>query len=611
MGAGSSAGLSAALKASTDKELGDLVGALSEADKGQITKAFNSQKVLGQCKLGVIRLDYDYPAAPGDIDHPDSFSYDVVFRVIPGLTFGMCQMNTLTPEVERDFDDGIDFLMSQGCSAITGDCGFMMWLQPRARKFASTHCPVAMSSLAQLPCITCAFAKDEMIAVFTANGKTLGPMKDLIRDECAVEFDEKRFILVGCEDVPGFEAVALGTHVPYDKVEPGMVAKAKAVLAQYPKVRAFMMECTELPQFSDAIRQETGLPVWDAITNCDSFMAGYQDNVRFGRPSFRKDPTTTKESYTYASNLTEAQKKKLVNQAYVGPGKAAPGMSLQTTVESYKPTAESKLKHAALGVIRLDYEYPAAPGDIDHPDSFGYDVVFRVIPGLTFGMCQKNTLTDDVKKELVDGIKFLEQQGVCGITGDCGFMMWIQPLVRQTTKIPVFMSSLAQLPAITCAFGKDEMIAIVTANGATLRPMKDLIRDECGVDVNDGRFIVIGAQDVPGFEAVANGDHVDYAKTEPGMVALAKKTLKDNPRVKAFLFECTELPQFSDAVRHETGVPVWDAITSCDMFMEGYQDNARFGRPEFRKDETNRKDAYTYGSNLTPEQKAKLINKAA
>ena len=27
----------------------------------------------------------------GDIDHPGSYDYDVFYRVVPGLTFAMCQ----------------------------------------------------------------------------------------------------------------------------------------------------------------------------------------------------------------------------------------------------------------------------------------------------------------------------------------------------------------------------------------------------------------------------------------------------------------------------------------------------------------------------------------
>jgi len=45
---------------------------------------------------------------------------------------------------------------------------------------------------------------------------------------------------------------------------------------------AFMMECTELPPYSDAVRKETGLPVFDAVTNCDFFINAFKDNERFG-----------------------------------------------------------------------------------------------------------------------------------------------------------------------------------------------------------------------------------------------------------------------------------------------------------------------------------------
>lgn len=33
-----------------------------------------------QLKLGILRLDYNYEAAPGDIDYPQSFKYKVIYR---------------------------------------------------------------------------------------------------------------------------------------------------------------------------------------------------------------------------------------------------------------------------------------------------------------------------------------------------------------------------------------------------------------------------------------------------------------------------------------------------------------------------------------------------
>jgi hypothetical protein len=61
-----------------------------------------------------------------------------------------------------------------------------------------------------------------------------------------------------------------------------MVRLAKESLIRYPQARAILFECTELPAYSDAIRKACGLPVFDAITNCDFFMMSFADNDRFG-----------------------------------------------------------------------------------------------------------------------------------------------------------------------------------------------------------------------------------------------------------------------------------------------------------------------------------------
>lgn len=82
---------------------------------------------------------------------------------------------------------------------------------------------------------------------------------------------------------------------------------------------------------------------------------------------------------------------------------------------------------------------------------------------------------------------------------------------------------MTQLPAISCAFGKNEKIIVVTANSETLKPMYRLVERECGIDFennNGGKFIIIGAQDVDGFGAVAAGDAVDVDKVTPGMIKL-------------------------------------------------------------------------------------------
>lgn len=244
-----------------------------------------------------------------------------------------------------------------------------------------------------------------------------------------------------------------------------------------------------------------------------------------------------------------------------------------------------KKAHATLGILRLDnYEYPPLRGDIDCKKSFRYQVHYKIVPGLTFSMCQKGKLPPHVHKSFVSSIRYLaEKKKVSGISSNCGFMMWYQRLARSVTNKPVFMSALAQLPTICCALSETRKIIIMTANGKALKPMLGLIEDECGVDVTKENFVIVGCEDVPGFEAVSLGLKVDPVKVQPGIIARAKSVLKKYPDAAAFVMECTELPPYSDAVRKATGLPVFDGITNCDFFIEAFKDNVLFGIQNWQK----------------------------
>ena len=141
--------------------------------------------------------------------------------------------------------------------------------------------------------------------------------------------------------------------------------------------------------------------------------------------------------------------------------------------------------------------------------------------------------------------------------------------------------------------------------------MRDLIRDECGVDTQQQRYIVVGCQDVPHFDAVEKGEKLDVAAVTPGMEKKAQEVLAANPDVRAILMECTELPPYSDALRAKTGLPVYDAISACDFFMMGVQDNERFGLQGWIEKWDGAQDPYKFGQELSDQEKRHLVNKAA
>ena len=169
------------------------------------------------------------------------------------------------------------------------------------------------------------------------------------------------------------------------------------------------------------------------------------------------------------------------------------------------------------------------------------------------------------------------------------------------------MSSLCAAPSIAAAYAKDELIAIFTANAKKLEPMRDMIKEACGIDPEDKRFIIVDCRHVPDFgEAVAVGDKVNTEKATPNIVKLAQDTLKANPKLRAIIFECTELPPYSDAVREATGLPVFDSITTSNAFMASMQDNPLFGANDWQEEWDGKQEDYKIGDNLSAEEKAKL-----
>ena len=55
--------------------------------------------------IGILRIDYDYPPAPGDIDHPNSYHYRTHQEIAKFLTFEAAQAGEpLTAKQKEHFD---------------------------------------------------------------------------------------------------------------------------------------------------------------------------------------------------------------------------------------------------------------------------------------------------------------------------------------------------------------------------------------------------------------------------------------------------------------------------------------------------------------------------
>ena len=120
----------------------------------------------------------------------------------------------------------------------------------------------------------------------------------------------------------------------------------------------------------------------------------------------------------------------------------------------------------AIGILAIENYVPYVPGDTANATTYDYPVRFKRVPGLR----PERLFAHD--RELYESVREaceeLQAEGVRAITGDCGFLLLFQRQLADTLQVPVFLSSLLQLPFMEQLLGRDEKIGIITANAASL-----------------------------------------------------------------------------------------------------------------------------------------------
>lgn len=219
----------------------------------------------------------------------------------------------------------------------------------------------------------------------------------------------------------------------------------------------------------------------------------------------------------------------------------------------------------AVGILLLDYRGPFIPGDVGNATSYGYPVLFKLVKGLTLD----RVLAGDAACEaaVVEAAKELEAFGVRGISSDCGFLIQYQEAVKKAVKVPVFMSSLLQIPFLAQMFESSRPVGCITA---TRQKLGNRVLELAGVR-SEINVVIEGMEDQPHFKQaiLEEGGELDSELIEAETVACAKALHSRHPDMGAIVLECSMLPPYAKAVQDATGLPVFDFITMINYFHEG------------------------------------------
>ena len=214
----------------------------------------------------------------------------------------------------------------------------------------------------------------------------------------------------------------------------------------------------------------------------------------------------------------------------------------------------------AVGILLLDYKGPFVPGDVGNATSYDYPVIFRTVPKATSARVFSGD--PELEAAVIEAAKALEAEGVKGISSDCGYFVNYQDAVAKAVKVPVYLSSLLQLPFISACIGRERSIGVICANAAALG---NRVLEMTGLGSNRDVFIK-GMRDEPVFGSSVTGDcaQLDPEVLEAEVVGVAKQMVRERPEMGAILIECSMLPPYAKAVQDATGLPVFDFITMID-----------------------------------------------
>lgn len=223
-----------------------------------------------------------------------------------------------------------------------------------------------------------------------------------------------------------------------------------------------------------------------------------------------------------------------------------------------------------LGIIVLDDVYPGFPGDVRNASAFPYPIQYQIAPAVT----NKTLVWDADKSACLDPIltaaRQLEKFGVRAIAAECGYFAYFQREVAAAVSVPVFMSSLLQVPLAQQVVGPHRMVAILCAQR---RFLTDKHLQSVGIDTENSRIGVFGAQDEWGvgeFDKLWDPEkrpaipHADYETAERQMIEACKGIVAKNPNIGAFVFECTGMQPFARAVQQEIDLPIFSWSTMLD-----------------------------------------------
>ncbi|MEO5874519.1 MAG: aspartate/glutamate racemase family protein [Streptosporangiaceae bacterium] len=215
-----------------------------------------------------------------------------------------------------------------------------------------------------------------------------------------------------------------------------------------------------------------------------------------------------------------------------------------------------------IGVICMDTSFTKIPGHIRNPATFDFPVLYEIVAGAT---AERVVTQADptLLGPFIQAAQALVARGAKAVTSGCGFLAIHQQPLADAVDVPVFASSLLQVPLVHRMIRADQKVGLLVAKKASLSS-----RHLDGVGAAHVPVCVAGMEDQPEFREVmleARRDDLDADRLGREVLTQARHLAAANPDLGALVIECTDLAPYSHAVKEALQLPVFDIVTLTEM----------------------------------------------
>ncbi len=208
-----------------------------------------------------------------------------------------------------------------------------------------------------------------------------------------------------------------------------------------------------------------------------------------------------------------------------------------------------------MGLMQLE----TLPGNSTNPASYPFPVKMVQVPGANTETIIIHPSKEVLQRMIDISLKAIEEDGIEAVTTSCGFNAIFQKELSEALPVPVFSSSLLQVPFVQTMVGPKRAVGVLTASKSSLSAEHLAY---CGI-TPEMNVHVMGLEDAVEWSKIFDhpDDAFDMEAVTNEIINTAKAGVAAHPEIAALVLECTDLPPYAARLREELKMPVFDFNT--------------------------------------------------